>query len=150
MSVETRTPRWAPETDLQWGLCHLDKHRDRTTGTSGALTLTLLQLVQTTGSSGQRGSLASPNVFYFIFIFIYFFIFFVLSPMEFCFLVVVASGLLSWGHFISSDITNWLHRYYLNWTELDNDITKFNNGMPLTQTFSCFDIVQLLWHSLYC
>ncbi len=44
----------------------------------------------------------------------------------------------------------WLHRYYLNWTELDNDITEFNNEMPLTQNLSCFDIVQLLWHNLYC
>ncbi len=33
----------------------------------------------------------------------------------------------------------WLHRYYLNWTE-----------MPLTQKCSYFDIVQLLWHNLYC
>ncbi len=30
----------------------------------------------------------------------------ILSPMEFCFLAVVASGLLSWGHLISSDIVN--------------------------------------------
>ncbi len=44
----------------------------------------------------------------------------------------------------------WLHRYYLNWTELDNDITEFNNEMPLTQKCSYFDIVQLLWHNLYC
>ncbi len=44
----------------------------------------------------------------------------------------------------------WLHRYYLNWTELDNDITEFNNEMPLTQKKSYFDIVQLLWHNLYC
>ncbi len=27
----------------------------------------------------------------------------------------------------------WLHRYYLNWTELDDDITEFNNEMPLTE-----------------
>ncbi len=52
MSVETRTPSWAPETDLQWGLRHLDSHREKTTGTSGALTLILHQLEQTTGSSG--------------------------------------------------------------------------------------------------
>ncbi len=25
--------------------------------------------------------------------------------------------------------STWLHRYYLNWTELDNAITKFNNEM---------------------
>ncbi len=58
--------------------------------------LTLLQLEQTTGSSGRRGtaprlSLVSPKVFS-------------RSPIEFWFLAAVASGLLSWGHFISSDI----------------------------------------------
>ncbi len=36
-----RTPRWAPETDLQWGPRHLDSHREKTTGTSGALILWL-------------------------------------------------------------------------------------------------------------
>ncbi len=65
----------------------------------GSYTLTLLQLEQTTVSSGQRGtgppSLVSPKVF-----------FSVLSPIEFWFLAVVASGLLSWGHFISSDIVD--------------------------------------------
>ncbi len=60
--------------------------------------VTLLHLEQTTGSSGQRGtaprlSLVSPKVFFSI-----------LSPMEFWFLAAVASGLLSWGHFISSNI----------------------------------------------
>ncbi len=57
----------------------------------------------------------------------------------------------------------WLHRYYFIWTELDDAITKFNNEMPLTENghlilsfyisdtlFSYFDIVQLLWHNLYC
>ncbi len=39
----------------------------------------------------------------------------------------------------------WLQKYYLNWTELDIDITEFNNEMPLIQNMSCFDIVQLLW-----
>ncbi len=34
------------------------------------------------------------------------FYFSILSLMEFWFLAVVASGLLSWGHFISSDITD--------------------------------------------
>ncbi len=42
-----------------------------------------------------RLSLVSPKVF-----------FSVLSPMEFWFLVAVASGLLSWGHFISSSIVD--------------------------------------------
>ncbi len=52
--------------------------------------LTLLQLEQTTGSSGQRRtaprlSPVSPKVFLSV-----------LSPMEFWFLAIVASGLLSW------------------------------------------------------
>ncbi len=42
-----------------------------------------------------RLSLVSPKVF-----------FSVLSPMEFWFLAAVASGLLSWGHFISSNIVD--------------------------------------------
>ncbi len=70
--------------------------------------LTLLQLEQTTGSSGQRGTgpgliLVSPKVF-----------FSVLSPMVFWFLAVVASGLLSWGHFISSDITDLIAQILFN------------------------------------
>ncbi len=38
----------------------------------------------------------------------------------------------------------WLHRYYLNWTELDDGITQFNNELPLTQKCSYFDTVQQL------
>ncbi len=41
MSAESRIPRWAPETDLQWGPRHLDSHQEKTTGTSGALTIWL-------------------------------------------------------------------------------------------------------------
>ncbi len=41
------------------------------------------------GEMAPRLSLVSPKVF-----------FSVLSPMEFWFLAAVASGLLSWGHFI--------------------------------------------------
>ncbi len=59
--------------------------------------LTLLQLEQTTDSSGQRGTPPTEPGFSQGF-------FSILSPMEFCFLAVVASGLISWGHFISSDI----------------------------------------------
>ncbi len=39
--------------------------------------------------------------------------FFILSPMEFGFLVAVASGLLSWGHFISSDIVDLIAQILL-------------------------------------
>ncbi len=61
-------------------------------------TLTLLQLEQTTDSSGRRGT-GPPTKPGFSQGF-----FSILSPMEFSFLAAVASGLLSWGHFISSTI----------------------------------------------
>ncbi len=39
-----------------------------------------------------------------------------------------------------------LHRYYLNWTELDDDITEFNDELPLTENW-VFTIVLLhYWH----
>ncbi len=63
-----------------------------------AYTLTLLQLEQTTGSSGRRGT-GSPTEPGFSQGF-----FSILSPMEFWFLDAVASGMLSWGIFISSKI----------------------------------------------
>ncbi len=61
-------------------------------------TLTLLQLEQTTDSSGRRrtGPPTKPGFSQGFFS--------ILSPMEFSFLAAVASGLLSWGHFISSTI----------------------------------------------
>ncbi len=84
-------------------------------------------------------SLVSPKVFLSV-----------LSPMEFWFLTVVASGLLSCGHFISSDITDLISN------PIEYSI-EFNNEMPLTEKwrlilsfyiidtlFSYFDIVQLL------
>ncbi len=46
-----------------------------------------------------RLSLVSPKVF-----------FSVLSPMEFWFLAAVASGLLSWGHLISSNIVDLIEQ----------------------------------------
>ncbi len=51
------------------------------------------------GEMAPRLSLVSPKVF-----------FSVLSPMEFWFLAAVASGLLSWGHFISSNIVNLIEQ----------------------------------------
>ncbi len=46
-----------------------------------------------------RLSLVSPKVFFSI-----------LSPMEFWFLAAVASGLLSWGHLISSNIVDLIEQ----------------------------------------
>ncbi len=36
----------------------------------------------------------------------------------------------------------WFYRYYLNWTELNNDITEFNNEMPLTEKWA-FNLIIL-------
>ncbi len=58
--------------------------------------LTLLQLELSTDSSGRRGTEPGFSQGFFS----------VLLPMEFWFLAAVASGLLSLGHFISSDITD--------------------------------------------
>ncbi len=45
------------------------------------------------------------------------FFFSILSPMQFWFLAAVVSGLLSWGHFISSDIVDLIAQilFKLNW-----------------------------------
>ncbi len=54
------------------------------------------------GELAPRLSLVSPKVFFSI-----------LSPMEFWFLAAVASGLLSWGHFISSYIIDLIKQRLL-------------------------------------
>ncbi len=99
-------------------------------------------------SSGQRRNAPptepgfSPKVF-----------FSVLSPMEFWFLAAVASGLLSWGHLISSISSTWLNRNFLNWTELDDAITEFNNEMPLTENWVLilsFYIIDTIFPFWYC
>ncbi len=68
-SAESRTHRGAPETDSQWGPRHLDSHRKKTTGTSGALTIRLccswhkLRVRLARGELARRLSLVSPKVF---------------------------------------------------------------------------------------
>ncbi len=86
------SPRGPHHLDSQRGKDHWDQ--------LSSYNLTLLQLEQTAGLSGQRGT-GPPNEPGFSQGF-----FSALSPMEFWFLAAVASGLLSWGHFISSDITD--------------------------------------------
>ncbi len=77
----------------------------------------------------------------------------VLSPMEFWFLAAVASVLLSLGHFISSDIVCdivvWLHKYYLNRTELDDTITEFNNEMPLPKHLVFNLVILHYWSTIF-
>ncbi len=49
---------------------------------------------------------------------------------------------------IMPSLSLWLHRYYLNWTELDDDITEFNNEMPLTEKWA-FKLVILHYYIHY-
>ncbi len=73
--------------------------------------LTLLQLEHTSGLFGQRetGPPTEPGFSQGFFT--------ILSLMEFWFLAAVASGLLSWGQFISSDIIDLIAQtlFKLNW-----------------------------------
>ncbi len=105
-------------------------------------TLTLLQLEQTTDSSGRRGT-GPPTEPGFSQGF-----FSILSLMEFSFLAAVASGLLSWGHFISSTIIDLIAQILLNWTKLDNAITKFNNEMHSADNWVLNPVILHYWHNL--
>ncbi len=42
--------------------------------------------------------------------------------------------------------STWLHRYYLNRTELDDAITEFNNEMPLTENWVFNLVILHYWH----
>ncbi len=105
-------------------------------------TLTLLQLEQTTDSSGRRGtgpwlSLVSPKVF---------------SPFchRWSFRSLPLSPLacsVGESSFPATSST-WLHRYYLNWTELDNAITKFNNEMHSADNWVLNPVILHYWHNL--
>ncbi len=90
---------------------HLDIHRGKTPGTSGPLTLRLCCRTNY-WFVWPEGELAPPTEPGFSQGF-----FSILSPMEFGFLAAVASGLLSWGHFISSDIIDLIAQilFKLNW-----------------------------------
>ncbi len=44
--------------------------------------------------------------------------------------------------------STWLHRYYLNWTELDNAITKFNNEMHSADNWVLNPVILHYWHNL--
>ncbi len=92
--------------------------------------LTLLQLEQTTGLSGQRGT-APPNWAWFLPRFFYPFCHrwsfrsLPLSPLA-CLVGDTSFPVIS---------STWLHGYYLNWTELDDAITEFNNEMTSTENW---------------
>ncbi len=72
----------------------------------------------------------------------------ILSPMEFSFLAAVASGLLSWGHSFPAQSSTWLHRYYLNWTKLDNATTKFNDEMHSADNWVLNPVILHYWQNL--
>ncbi len=95
-------------------------------------TLTLLQLEQTTGLSGQRGT-GPPTEPGFSQGF-----FSILSPMEF--------WLVGESSFPAKSST-WLHRFYLNWTELDNAITKFNNEMHSAENWVLNPVILYYWNN---
>ncbi len=142
-SAESRTHRWAPETDLQWGPRHLDIHRGKTPGTSGPLTLWLccswnkLLIRLAGGELAPRLSLVSPKVF---------------SP--FCHRWSFGSLPLSplacsvGDTSFPAQSSAWLHRYYLNWTKLDNAITKLNNEMHSAHNWVLNPVILHYWHNL--
>ncbi len=43
----------------------------------------------------------------------------------------------------------WLHRYYLNWAELDDAITKCNNEMPSTENWVLNLVILHYWHTIF-
>ncbi len=105
-------------------------------------TLTLLQLEQTTDSSGQRGT-APPTEPGFSQGF-----FSVLSPMAFSFLPLSPLACLVGDTSFPAQSSTWLHRYYLNWTKLDNAITKFNNEMHSAENWVLNPVILHYWHNL--
>ncbi len=42
--------------------------------------------------------------------------------------------------------STWLNRNFLNWTELDDAITEFNNEMPLTENWVLNLVILHYWH----
>ncbi len=102
-------------------------------------TLTLLQLEQTTDSSGRRG-IAPPT-----------------EPgfSQGFFLHSVTDGVWVPLACLVEDTSfpaispTWLHRYYLNWTELDDDITEFNNEMPSTENWVLNLVFLHYWHTIF-
>ncbi len=44
--------------------------------------------------------------------------------------------------------STWLRRYYLNWTELDNAFTKFNNEMHSADNWVLNPVILHYWHNL--
>ncbi len=45
--------------------------------------------------------------------------------------------------------STWLHRYYLNWTELDDDIIEFNNEITLTENWVFNLVILHYWPTIF-
>ncbi len=131
-------PRWAPETDLQWGPHHLDIHRGKTPGTSGPLTLWLccswnkLLIRLAGGELAPRLSLVSPKVFS-PFCHRWSFRSLPLSPLA------CSVGDTS----LAAQSSTWLHRYYLSWT-----MPLLNSIMKCIQQIIVLNPVILHWQNL--
>ncbi len=105
--------------------------------------LTLLQLEQTAGSSSQRGT-GLPTEAGFSQGF-----FSILSPMgSFGSLPLSPLACFVGDTSFPAISSTWSHRYYLNWIELDDTITKFNNEI---ETENCVFILVILyyWHTIF-
>ncbi len=105
--------------------------------------LTLLQLEQTTGSSGRRGTgpPTEPG--------------FSQGFSPFCYRWTFGSDL--WLAYLGTLHFQWYHRldcrYYLNWTEMDDAITKCNNEI-WTEKWVLNLVILHYWHTIllfwYC
>ncbi len=111
----------------QWGPHHLRQPSEKDHWNQWSpYNLTLLQLEQTNRSSGRRGTgpPTEPGFsqgFFSPFCHRWSFSSLTLSPLA-CLVADTSFPVIS---------PTWLHRYYLNWTELNDDTTEFNNEMPL-------------------
>ncbi len=122
---------------------HTPHSNAKTTGTSGPFTLwlccswTKLLIRLTGGELDPRLSLVSPKVF---------------SPFchrwSFRSLPLSPLACLVGESTFPAISSTWLHRYYLNWTELDNAITKFNNEMHSAENWELNPIILHYWHNL--
>ncbi len=105
-----------------------------------AYTLTLLQLEQTTGSSGRRGTGPPPDWAWFLSRF------FLRSVTDGvfvpcrCRLWLAQLGTLHFQHNHRLDCTD-----IINWTKLDNAITKFNNEIHSAENWVLNPVILHYW-----
>jgi len=105
-------------------------------------TLTLLQLEQTTDSSGRRGT-APPDWAWFLpRFFLHSVTDGVFVPCR-CRLWLAQLGTLHLQHNHRLDCTD-----IINWTKLDNAISKFNNEMHSADNWVLHPVILHYWHNL--